>query len=150
MRQHWATTVLAVIAAAVVVGDTAVERSVAAQSSRGSSLTAVPGAVGFLDPTGPYEVVPGWPKDLSTLPGNERWTFGAAPADVRERHQPFTITYARRTLTGWVNAVLATGLAIEAIAEPHADEGTARRHPEVADTRIAPYFLILRARKPLG
>ncbi len=79
----------------------------------------------------------------------ERWTFGAAPADVRERHQPFTITYARRTLTGWVNAVLATGLAIEAIAEPHADEGTARRHPEVADTRIAPYFLILRARKPL-
>jgi hypothetical protein len=30
MRQHWATTVLAVVAAALVVGDTAVERSVAA------------------------------------------------------------------------------------------------------------------------
>src|SRR5262245_29143302 len=78
MRQHWAATVVAVITAALLVGDTVVERSVAAQqSSRGSSVTAVPGAVGFLDPTGPYEVVQGWPKDLSTLPGNERWTFGA-------------------------------------------------------------------------
>ena len=82
-------------------------------------------------------------------PVTERWTFGTAPADVRARHQPFTITYARRTLTGWVNAVLAAGLSIDAIAEPHADEQTARDHPEVADTRIAPYFLILRARKPL-
>ena len=80
----------------------------------------------------------------------ERWTFGAAPAEIRERHEPFTITYARRTLTGWVNAVLAAGLSIEAIAEPHADEQTARDHPEVADTRIAPYFLILRGRKPRG
>ena len=51
--RHCATTVLAVLTAAVLVGDTAVERSVAAQSSRGGSLTAVPGAVGFLDPTGP-------------------------------------------------------------------------------------------------
>lgn len=78
----------------------------------------------------------------------ERWIFGAAPAEVRERHEPFTITYARRTLTGWMNAVLASGLSIEAIAEPHADEQTAREHPEVADTRIAPFFLTLRARKP--
>ena len=83
-------------------------------------------------------------------PITERWTFNAAPADVLARHQPFTITYARRTLTGWVNAVLAAGLSIEAIAEPHADEETARAHPEVADTRIVPYFLILRARKAPG
>ena len=83
-------------------------------------------------------------------PITERWTFGAAPADVRERHEPFTITYARRTLAGWLNAVAAAGLAIEAIAEPRADEQTARDHPEVADTRIAPYFLIVRARKPLA
>jgi hypothetical protein len=40
------------------------------------------------------------------------------------------------------------GLAIEAIAEPFADEETAAAHPRVADTRIAPYFLIVRARKP--
>jgi SAM-dependent methyltransferase len=81
-------------------------------------------------------------------PLTETWTFGAAPAQLRERHRPFTITYARRTLAGWLNAVLGAGLVIEAIAEPHADEQTAAAHPAVADTRIAPYFLVLRARKP--
>ena len=81
-------------------------------------------------------------------PVTEKWIFGAAPAQVRDRHRPFTITYTRRTLAGWLSAVLAAGLAIEAIAEPYADEETARAHPEVADTRIVPYSLIVRARKP--
>jgi hypothetical protein len=40
---------------------------------------------------------------------------------------------------------LTSGLAITAIGEPRADETTAAAHPEVADTRIAPYFLIIRA-----
>jgi hypothetical protein len=81
-------------------------------------------------------------------PITERWTFGAAPAEIRDRYEPFTITYARRTLTGWINAVLQSGLEIVAIAEPYADEETALVHPEVADSRIAPFFLILRAHKP--
>jgi hypothetical protein len=76
-------------------------------------------------------------------PLTERWTFSAAPAQLRDRHQPFTITYARRALTGWLSAVLAAGLTIEAIAEPHAGEETAATHSQVADTRIAPYFLIV-------
>jgi SAM-dependent methyltransferase len=79
-------------------------------------------------------------------PLTETWT--TAPTQLRDRYQPFTITYARRTLAGWLSAVLAAGLIIEAIAEPHADEQTAAIHPEVADTRIAPYCLIVRARKP--
>jgi SAM-dependent methyltransferase len=78
----------------------------------------------------------------------ETWSFDAAPADVRERHRPFTITYARRTLSGWLNAVAASGLAIEEAAEPRADQATAAAHPEVADTCIVPFFLLLRARKP--
>jgi ubiquinone/menaquinone biosynthesis C-methylase UbiE len=81
-------------------------------------------------------------------PLTETWTFSAAPQEVRDRHQPFTITYARRTLAGWLSAVLNAGLAIEAITEPFADQETAAAHPQVADTRIAPYFLIVRARKP--
>ena len=56
--------------------------------------------------------------------------------------------YARRTLAGWLNAVIGAELVIDAIAEPCADEATAAAHPEVADTRIAPYFLVVRARKP--
>jgi SAM-dependent methyltransferase len=81
-------------------------------------------------------------------PLTETWTFSAAPAELRNRYQPFTITYARRTLAGWLSAVLGAGLVIEAVAEPRADEETAAAHPQVADTRIAPYFLIVRARKP--
>ena len=81
-------------------------------------------------------------------PLTETWTFSAAPTEVRDRYQPFTITYARRTLAGWLSAVLGVGLVIEAIAEPCADEETAATHPQVADTRIVPYFLIVRARKP--
>jgi len=38
----------------------------------------------------------------------ETWTFSAAPAEVRDRYQPFTITYARRTLAGWLSAPLAS------------------------------------------
>jgi SAM-dependent methyltransferase len=81
-------------------------------------------------------------------PVTETWIFGAAPSEVRQRHRPFTITYARRTLSSWLNAVLNSGLSIDAIHEPHADGATAAEHPEVADTRIAPYFLLVRARKP--
>jgi hypothetical protein len=55
------------------------------------------------------------------------------------------MTYARRTLAGWFNAVTQAGFAVQEIDEPHADEATATQHPEVADTRIVPYSLIVRA-----
>jgi hypothetical protein len=42
------------------------------------SFAAVPAERGGQDQTGPYEVVPDWPKPLSQLPGHEKWTFGAA------------------------------------------------------------------------
>ena len=42
------------------------------------SYSAVPDAIGAQDISGPYEVVEGWPKDLSTLPGHEKWTYGGA------------------------------------------------------------------------
>lgn len=77
----------------------------------------------------------------------ETWTFGAAPPEIRDSVRPFEITYTRRTVAGWLNAVLGAGLAVTAIGEPHADEVTAHAHPEVSDTRIAPYFLIIQARR---
>ncbi len=42
-----------------------------------AGFAAVPGAKGGEDVTGPYEVVEGWPKPLSQLPGHEKWTWGA-------------------------------------------------------------------------
>src|SRR5215469_16530458 len=41
------------------------------------SIAAIPGQKGGQDFFGAYEVVKGWPKDISTVPGNEAWTFGA-------------------------------------------------------------------------
>jgi SAM-dependent methyltransferase len=81
-------------------------------------------------------------------PLEETWSFGAAPEQLRLKHQPFRVRYARKTLSGWLNDVVAAGLVLEAICEPHADKATAEAHPEVADTRIAPFFLIVRARRP--
>src|SRR6478735_5027199 len=45
--------------------------------NQGRGFAAVPGAIGSQDLTGPYEVVKNWPKDISTLPGNDKWTYGA-------------------------------------------------------------------------
>ncbi len=41
------------------------------------SMAAVPGVVGGQDSFGPYDVAKNWPADVSTLPGNEQWTWGA-------------------------------------------------------------------------
>src|SRR5256885_7276503 len=43
-----------------------------------TSFSAVPGAVGEQDISGPYQVQQGWPKDLATLPGHDKWTYGSA------------------------------------------------------------------------
>src|SRR5882757_4840074 len=43
-----------------------------------ASFSAVPGAIGAQDVSGPYEVQEGWPQDLATLPGHEKWTYGGA------------------------------------------------------------------------
>src|SRR5438046_9532405 len=56
--------------------------------SRGSAVktrvAAVPGVKGGQDMYGPYDIVADWPKDLSTLPGHEGWTFGAGQSVFAE------------------------------------------------------------------
>ena len=49
----------------------------ASRSRSAPGFAAVPGLVGGQDQTGPYEVVPDWPKPLAQLPGHEDWTWGA-------------------------------------------------------------------------
>src|SRR5579872_89163 len=39
---------------------------------------------GGQDMFGAYDVVKGWPKDISTLPGNEKWTWGAGQSVFAE------------------------------------------------------------------
>jgi len=49
-----------------------------------TSYVAVPGQVGGQDVCGAYDVDPNWPKPLSSLPGNEKWTWGSAESVFAE------------------------------------------------------------------
>ena len=78
----------------------------------------------------------------------ETWWFGSVPAEERAKVAPFRVPRFHRTLSTWVDFVVAAGLTIEKFAEPRADIKTSNAQPEVADTRVAPIFLIMRVRKP--
>src|SRR5215470_9794917 len=65
----------AALIAGVIIGEST--RPVQGQAASAGS-PAVAGYKGGLDVlSGPYEVVPNWPKPLSQLPGHENWTWGA-------------------------------------------------------------------------
>src|SRR5258708_2631718 len=49
-----------------------------------TGFAATPGAIGGQDMYGPYDIVKGWPKDISTVPGNEKWTWGAGQSIYAE------------------------------------------------------------------
>jgi len=56
----------------------------AVEAPKGVTYASIPSQVGGQDIFGPYEVVKGWPKDISTVPGNEKWTYGAGQAVFAE------------------------------------------------------------------
>src|ERR1043165_7099463 len=64
-----------------------------AQPAAAGGFSAVPNAVGTQDVTGPYEVVKGWPKDISTLAGNEKGPSGAGEAFSPKPPNPFSALY---------------------------------------------------------
>ena len=76
-----ATVVLALVvglAAGIPLGNRVMPSNDAAEVAPASlSFAAVPAAVGAEDVSGPYDAAE-WPKNLSTLPGHEKWTWGAA------------------------------------------------------------------------
>lgn len=74
--------------------------------------------------------------------------FSTLPEDKRAEVEPFRVARFHRTLSGWVRLVLDAGLVIEAFGEPSATPELAAQFPAVADTQVAPLFLIIRARKP--
>lgn len=77
----------------------------------------------------------------------ERWIFSSIPQTERAMLTPFAIPRFHRTLSTWVSMIVGAGLTIEAFGEPTAAPELARAEPVVADTRIAPIFLHIRARK---
>jgi DNA-binding beta-propeller fold protein YncE len=59
-------------------------RSVEAQGKNSFSAAAIAGEKNTQDVWGPYEVVPDWPKPLTSLPGHEKWTWGAVESVFAE------------------------------------------------------------------
>lgn len=57
---------------------------VQAKNAPGTGFAAVPGGLGAEDISGAYDVVKNWPQDISTLPGNEKWTYGAGESVFAE------------------------------------------------------------------
>ena len=85
MRKRLAVllSITAALVLAILLGQRL--RSVqAANDKSGPSFAAVPGSIGGQDMFGAYDVVPDWPKPLSTIPGNEKWTWGAGQSVFAE------------------------------------------------------------------
>lgn len=80
----------------------------------------------------------------------DEWLFSSLPAEQRQHWPKFRIPRFHRTLSEWINLLIATGFVIEALAEPRADDAIAAQCPAVADTQIVAYFLHIRCRKPLS
>jgi hypothetical protein len=78
------------------------------------------------------------------------WLFGAAPPQAKAGLPKFKTPLFFRTLSQWLNMLLDVGFAIERLNEPRADEDTARRCPDVADTRLVAFFLHVRCRKAVA
>src|ERR1700678_386104 len=57
---------------------------VQAKKKPGTVFAAAPGEIGGQDVLGPYEVVKDWPKNISTVAGNEKWTWGAGQSVYAE------------------------------------------------------------------
>jgi hypothetical protein len=76
-----ATVAAAAVAALVFAGRTPTVQGQGRQEPR---FAAVPSEKGGQDIFGGYEVVPNWPKPLSSLAGHEKWTYGAGQSVFAE------------------------------------------------------------------
>src|SRR4029077_10418490 len=78
MRKLALIIVLLAIGAGIGFWVSSKRMPVEGQAKPGAGFAALPGSLGGEDVDGRYEVEKGSPKDVSTLPGNEKWTYGAA------------------------------------------------------------------------
>ncbi len=78
----------------------------------------------------------------------EVWHFQMLPASERANEAPFRIPRFHRTLSIWVEMIIAAGFMIETMSEPTASPELAAREPVVEDTLVAPMSLIVRCRVP--
>ena len=69
-------TALMAIGLALAAGYVAATTTLSVEA-QAPGFGAVAAEKGGLDITGPYDVVAGWPKPMSALPGHANWTWGS-------------------------------------------------------------------------
>jgi hypothetical protein len=84
MRQTASILVTVATAAAAVVLLAGRMPAVQGQARQDVRFAAVPGEKGGQDIFGGYDVVPNWPKPLTSVPGHEKWTWGAGQSVFAE------------------------------------------------------------------
>lgn len=76
------------------------------------------------------------------------WLFSAAPPEVKEGLRKFQQPIFRRTLSEWLNTIIATGFQLESVWEPRPDDDAVRQCPDLDDMQIIAFFIHFRCRKP--
>jgi SAM-dependent methyltransferase len=76
------------------------------------------------------------------------WTFSAAPPGARAGLPNFKTPLHHRTLSTWLNGLIAVGFRLEQASEPSPTPEALAACPAVQDASVVAYFLHLRARKP--
>ena len=76
------------------------------------------------------------------------WLFSAAPPEVKEGLPKFQTPIFRRTLSEWLNTIIATGFTIEQVWEPVPDDEVLRQRPDLEDMQVIAFFIHFRCRKP--
>jgi sugar lactone lactonase YvrE len=84
MRKQWAgaLAIAAIFVAGFLLGSRVT--TVQGKEPAGYGFAAIPGQKGGQDAFGPYEVVHDWPKNISSVAGNEKWTWGAGQSVYAE------------------------------------------------------------------
>jgi ubiquinone/menaquinone biosynthesis C-methylase UbiE len=75
------------------------------------------------------------------------WTFGAAPAEMRQGLRLFRVPRFERTLSQWLNLTTETGFALERVEEPRPSDEAVRACPHLQDAQVVAYFLHVRCRR---
>ena len=78
------------------------------------------------------------------------WIFSSAPPAVRSGLRKFRIPRFTRTLSQWLNLLIATGFVLERLEEPRPTDETVRTRPDLQDAQVVAYFLHVRVRKKTG
>lgn len=76
------------------------------------------------------------------------WLFVSAPPEVTQGLRKFRIPRFTRTLSQWLNLLIASGFSLERVEEPRPSDEVVAARPDLQDAQVVSYFLHVRVRKP--